>query len=61
MKNYFVRLRNYNDSIIDGEYYKGTTAELALLMYKNRCKKLGIVCIQECGDHITVEETDLEL
>ena len=59
MKNYIVRLRNYRGAIIDGEFYSNTTAELAELMYKSRCQRLGIAIVESAGDFITVEETDL--
>jgi hypothetical protein len=42
MKNYIVRLHDWNGSIIDGEIYEAPNRDVALIMYKRRCKRLGI-------------------
>lgn len=42
MKQYIVRLHDWNGSIIDGEIYEVPNRDVALIMYKRRCKRLGI-------------------
>lgn len=42
MKEYIVRLHNWNGSIIDGEIFKANNSDEALKMYKARCRRLGI-------------------
>lgn len=42
MKQYIVRLHDWNGSIIDGEIYTAPNRDVALIMYKRRCKRLGI-------------------
>lgn len=54
MKEYMVRLLNWNGSIIDGEIFKANNSNEALEMYKARCKRLGI---EKCKyDTYSVEE-----
>lgn len=42
MKQYIVRLHDWNGSIIDGEIYEAPNRDVALIMYKRRCRRLGI-------------------
>ena len=56
MKNYIVRLMDYDRSIIYGDYYRNTTAELAEIMFVAKCHRLGIVISEKRGHFITVEE-----
>ena len=53
MKNYVVRLRDYEGNIVDGETYSANSVDDAKLKYLSRCNRLGI----EIGkyDYITVE------
>jgi hypothetical protein len=53
MKNYIVRLRNYEGFIVDGEIYEAPNEQIAKEMYVSRCKRLGIVVGKY--DYITVE------
>ena len=53
MKNYVVRLRNYEGFIVDGEIYEAHNEQIAKEMYASRCKRLGIVVGKY--DYITVE------
>ena len=53
MKNYIVRLKNYEGSIVDGEIYEAPNEKIAKEMYEKRCDKLGIVVGRY--DYITVE------
>lgn len=54
MKNYVVRLRDYEGNIVDGEVYSANSVADAKLKYLSRCNRLGI----EIGkyDYITVED-----
>ena len=53
MKNYVVRLRDYEGNIVDGETYSANSVDDAKLKYLSRCSRLGI----EIGkhDYVTVE------
>lgn len=42
MKKYIVRLHNADGAIVDGEIFSACNEKYALLMYKIRCKNLGI-------------------
>ena len=53
MKNYIVRLRNYEGFIVDGEIYEASNEQIAKEMYTSRCKRLGIVVGKY--DYITIE------
>lgn len=54
MKEYLVRLRNYDGFILDGEVFTAASEAVALELYKIRCRRLGI---QKCEyDYYTVEE-----
>ncbi len=57
MKNYVVRLRDWEGNIVDGEIYTETNTENALRMYKARCAMVGIDISK--FDYITVEEINL--
>ena len=57
MKNYVVRLRNYEGAIIDGGVYNASNTEDARKMYIARCLMLGIDIATY--DYITVEEIAL--
>ena len=53
MKNYIVRLRNYEGFIVDGDIYEAHNEQNAKEMYESRCKRSGIVVGKY--DYITVE------
>lgn len=53
MKEFIVRLRDWNGSIIDGEFYTAESEAEAKLMYIGRMRKLGIEMCKY--DYITVE------
>lgn len=56
MKEYIVRLRDYNGSIIDGEFYTAENEIQAELKYMQRLIKLGIEKEISKYDYITVEQ-----
>nr|DAU47409.1 MAG TPA: hypothetical protein [Caudoviricetes sp.] len=53
MRKWLVRLVNSNNNVIDGEVYTAENPDNAIMMYKERCERLGI---QKCVyDSYTVE------
>ena len=54
MKQYIVRLVNYNGFVVDGEIYEANDSIEALEKYMSRCNRLGIAkCVY---DKYTIEE-----
>lgn len=54
MKDYIVRLRNYEGNVVDGEIYKAESENQAKQKYIARCERLGIAIGK--FDYITVED-----
>ena len=51
---YIVRMKNYNNEIVDGAIVNATDETMAEIMYFARFVKYGINFAPNCGDYIEV-------
>ncbi|WP_281512152.1 hypothetical protein [Mammaliicoccus vitulinus] len=54
MKKYYVRLKDYSGSIIDGAAYEAKNKKEAKQFYLNRCENLKIAMRK--SDYITIDQ-----